>query len=310
MWTWTPPTYEGGSLRAALPHEGWQRAAKLVGKRHGLPLGGATMFSSGSDVVMGAGDLVFKLTAPRWVEEIEAEARMLRLVDGHLDIATPIVIAEGTLSGWPYVVMTHVPGEPLGAVWAELDRPDRLRIARDLGRLTASLHAVPSEGLEDDWDAFIGRMRASARERMAKRKVPARWLQRIDAFLDATPLAPAPLVPLHTEILDQHVLLEERDGRWEIAAMLDFADGRLGHPDYEWAALVEFVFKGEPGALGACLRGYGWDDSECTPERSLQLVAWGLLHQFGDLRRALAAAGDPEPDSFEALAGRVYDLSL
>ena len=56
----------------------------------------------------------------------------------------------------------------------------------------------------------------------------------------------------------------------EPRALLDFADSRLGAVEYEFAAPVEFLFRGEPGVLRAFLVGYGADAARSTrraPER-------------------------------------------
>jgi len=65
-------------------------------------------------------------------------------------------------------------------------------------------------------------------------------------------------VLLHTELLDEHVLVEERGGRYELSGLIDFADGRVGPAEYDFPAPVEFLFRGQPGLLGFFLRAYGY----------------------------------------------------
>jgi len=108
-------------------------------------------------------------------------------------------------------------------------------------------------------------------------------------------------------VLDAHVLVSESSGDWEPCGLLDFADANVGHPDYEWAALVEFVFRGAPGCLEACLRAYGREEHD--HEEGRRLCAWGLLHEFAHLGRPLRAAGAPEPAGFDELVRRVYGTS-
>jgi aminoglycoside phosphotransferase (APT) family kinase protein len=121
-------------------------------------------------------------------------------------------------------------------------------------------------------------------------------------FVDSIELPERPWVPIHTELYEAHIYL--LDGR--PTALIDFADARTGHPDYEWAALAEFVFQGEPGLLGACLAAYGEPPDRLGPERSRQLCAWSLLHRFASLPRALAAAGSPPPPDLDALSRRLF----
>jgi hygromycin-B 7''-O-kinase len=130
----------------------------------------------------------------------------------------------------------------------------------------------------------------------------AGFLRRVD------PLARLNPVLLHTEVLDEHVLVVEEGGVWRPSALIDFADGRVGHPFYEFGALIEFIFKGEPGCLRACLEAYGTPPDAFTDDLENELLAWYLLHQFGDLARLTGVAGDPEPKSLEALRERLFNL--
>ena len=43
--------------------------------------------------------------------------------------------------------------------------------------------------------------------------------------------------------------------------------------------------------------------NELSPNR---LMAWALLHQFGSLKRAVSASGEPVPDTLEELGSRLY----
>jgi hygromycin-B 7''-O-kinase len=165
-------------------------------------------------------------------------------------------------------------------------------------------------GFPDDgsWPAFLEERRRGVVEHHRKLGLSEVWLARLEPFLDSVPLREGRPVFLHTELLDEHVLVLEREGRWELAGVLDFADSRVGDPQYEIAALVEFIFRGEPGCLPGCLRAYGWDEQDLNHEGGRRLAAWGLLHLFGNLPRVLAVAGDPEPADFDELAERVYRL--
>jgi hygromycin-B 7''-O-kinase len=296
-------------LREQLSEDSWRAAAAEALAAHGLPADGLAPFASGSDVVWGTAAHVVKLTAPRWTDEIEAEARWLRHVHGRLGVATPEVIGVGALGGWPYLVMTRVSGVALGSVWPSLDRAERLRLAADLGALARELHALPLPGEEDGWEAFFAECRRDVRARHARGDVPAPLLDQIDLFLaEVGPLDGDRRAVLHTELLDEHVLVEERSGRVELAALLDFADGRVGPPEYEHAAPVEFVFRGEPGLLRAYLLAYGEAPAALSPTRSGRMLAWALSHRFGSLARMLRAVAPREPATLGELSEDLYGL--
>lgn len=303
------PPPEGAAwdeLRDAAPLEVWLDVARHITRQSGLPEGEASLFPSGSDVVVRVGEVVVKLSEPRWRAEIHAEADLLGRMAGRLPVDTPRVLARGEHEGWPYVLMSFVPGQALGEVWPALAHEERVSVAIELGELLGALGRVPvPDEMVPVWEAFFAELRGQVTARLSGRRVPitAAWASRIEPYLASTPLRPTPLAWMHTELLGDHVLVERTGGRVHLSALLDFADGRVGHPFYEVPAIVEFLFKGERGLLPALLGSWGvaWD-----ADLPRELCAWGLLHRFASLSRALQAAGAPEPEDLEALAERLY----
>jgi hygromycin-B 7''-O-kinase len=288
---WTPPVVPADAeLRPSHPLETWLDAARAIAARHALE-GEPLLFPTGSDLVFKVGSAVIKLTLPRFAAEIATEASTLRSI--RLSVRTPEVIATGDLAGWPYVIMTLVPGEPLGRAWQRSRTPERLLLARNVGALARELHSLPVPASEEPgWAAFLAEMRRTCVARHARRGASPEWLARIEPFLEGVRLSERPLAMLHTELLDQHVLVEGL----RPCGLIDFADSRVGHPFYDLPALVEFVFKGE--GLGAFFEGYG---DRADP---LEVVAWGLLHRFGSLPRTLACSNE-DVKTFEDLAERL-----
>ena len=104
------------------------------------------------------------------------------------------------------------------------------------------------------------------------------------------------------------LFVEERDGAWQLSGLIDFADGRVGPAEYDFPAVVEFVLRGERGLLPAFLLGYGGygDCDRRDPVRSAErLLAWGLCHRYGRLRRMLSAVSGEARDLGQ-LAERLY----
>lgn len=293
-------------LRSALPEDGWRDVMLLVCRGHGIPAAGLAPERSGSDVVWGTPAHVIKMTAPDWREEIEAERDLLVHAGGEqLAVATAAVVGSGTLSGWPYIVMTRVPGTALSEVWPKLRRDERLALARDLGKMVAGLHAVPPPP-DGRWPEFLARQRAGLSER--HRDAPGDLCAALESYVEGTPLPPRDPVLLHTEVLDEHVLLERRGGAWHPSGLIDFADGRVGHPFYEFGALVEFIFLGEPGCLRACLEAYGCDPASLDEVLSRELFVWYLLHRFGTLSRLLGRDPAFRAGSLDDVRRRFFDL--
>lgn len=307
---WTPPVYDPSrELRDTLPADAWRVPVELIARRHGLASDSLFPFPTGSDIVWSAGDRVIKLTAPKWATEIASEAAGLRRVRGRLPVDTAAVEAVGALEGWPYIVMTRVAGRPLGEAWPGLDPGARMGLAADLGRLTRVMHGLAGADEAGGWPAFWARCTADVPGHHAERGAPALLAREVGPFLEAEgPLRPSGFGLLHTELLDAHVLVTERAGQTELCGLIDFADSRVGPADYEFAAPVEFVFKGEAGVLRAFLLGYGDRPDRLDHARSRQMLAWALCHRFGDLARMVAACGGGPPDSLDALASRLYGL--
>jgi len=304
--TWPP----GPSVRGALPPAGWDRVIRTIAARHGLGDITPAPYESGSDVVFRLGDRVLKLSAPCWADEIENEARLCAHLEGRLPFETPSPLAHGAFEGWPYVIVSRLEGVAMADVWPGLTTAERLDLAARVGEAAAALHAVPPpQEAGEDWPAFFSRMRDQLVATHRARGASEVWIERVEPFVRAVePLPEREPVTLHTELLGEHVLLRESSDGWRVAGMIDLADGRAGHPEYDWAAPVMFVFKGQPGCLRALLSAYGYPDAALNEATSRRLLAWGLLHRFTSLPRMLSAVGAPAPVDLDALARRLYTL--
>lgn len=279
--------------------------AEALAARHDFPLCELRAFPGGSLLVLDTGaGRVIKLYSPLEPEDHETEVAALRAVDGLLPVETPQILATGDIDGWPYAVMTRLPGQPANARWVEgrpeddpwrrIPRADQLRIAEDVGRAVAALHRVPTDNLPSamrpDWGAFLAGQRETCVERMRRGGLGEAWLDQIPSFLDSVDLRP-PIegcVLLHTEIMRDHTLVEQRDDRWRLCGLLDFEPAMVGAPEYEFASAAMFLTGGDLDAFRAFLRGYGFPASEQTRDFARRVLAWLLLHRYGNLAWYLA----------------------
>lgn len=308
---WRAPAFDPQrELRDHGDREFWRAGIAAIAAREGLGGTPVEPFASGSDVVWRVGEAVVKWTAPRWGEQMDREARVLEHLDGRLTVRTPAVLARGELDGWPYLVQRRLPGRALGEVWPGLDAAERLRLAGDLGALCRELHDAPPPPESPPFTPFWEACRRDPTARHAGPAAAQALVGELEPFLARLGELPrGPEALLHTELLGDHVLLERRAGGFVPSALIDLADARPGAPELELAAPVEFVFRGEPGLLAAFLRAYGWRERNGalpTPECAL---AYGLLHPYGRLARALDAAGGagrPAPASLRDLARALY----
>ena len=252
-------------------------------------------------------DHVVKLTVPECCYQIEAELQCLTGLPGKLSVQTPRVRACGELGGWPYVVMQRIHGRPISEVWATIPHDERRRLARQLGMLCCELHSLDASTFPGGWDDFWCACTSNAAQKHGSGSAPAGLVAAIEPFLRRVgELDCSRLVPVHTELTDQHVYVEERNGTIELSGLIDFADARAAPAAYEFGALIEFIFRGEPGLLREFLVAYGV--AELSLEYSECLLAWSLYHRFCHLERLLGAVGPPVPKSLEELAERLFGV--
>ena len=254
----------------------WLPAMRALCQRHGLEPQGLQRMGLRTHVAFRSGDSIIKLFASPWADDYISESACLKHITG---LPVPELVAEGDLEGWPYIVMGAVPGTPAVEIWEELALEDKRGIVEELGRIMASLHALPPlPGLGGDWNVFLQERLQNAEKH---HDAPPPWRawsnQRLDNF------APTPRadVLLSADITEDHLLLSEENGRWRISGFIDFGDARMGHPYYEFVAPLAFYTVGEPELSRLLVESYGLD---YTADLAEELTTWCLLHEFGRLR--------------------------
>ena len=221
-----------------------------IAQRHGLAGAHVQRYGSGSVPVYALGaEHVLKLFPPNQSSYFDVESRVLRFLGSVLPVPTPEIAATGTLEGWHYVVMTQLRGTRLIDAWPELPVHDRDRLAHDLGHALAALHRLDVTLLgpiEPLWAPFVQVQIASAVERQRQRGLAPHWLAQIPAFLDAwKPAALGAPALLHTEVMREHLLVEQRADGWRLSGLFDFEPAMLGDPMYEFASVGLFVACGD-----------------------------------------------------------------
>jgi hygromycin-B 7''-O-kinase len=253
--------------------------------------------------------LYLKLFAPLWPGDFIPERLMLdRLHEAHdLPVPIPRLVAEGEIEDWPYLVITAVEGVPLYQVWGKMGAADRERIAVRCGELMAAFHAVPTDGLEAiavDWPAFVEGQMQACFDGIARAGLDGHWARAVRAFFGGLPPLFEPgfePVLLSADVTDEHILVGQRGGHWEVTGYIDFGDAMLGHPHYEFAAPGCSITRGSPRLQRAMLRAYGYSEAELNGELALRLMAYTLLHRFINLPELLNLFGDCQPTSFKGL---------
>jgi hygromycin-B 7''-O-kinase len=288
--------------------ETWLPAMRAICQRHGFDASRLEFAPPGTHVVFRVDGLYLKLFAPLWPGDFAPERLVLdRLSDGRdLPVPTPHLVAEGEIEGWPYLVMTALAGVPLCQVWDGMDAADRERVAVRCGELMAALHTVPTDGLEAiavDWPAFVAGQKRECIDGIGRAELDEHWVRAIRAFFAGLPSLFEPgfePVLLSADVTDEHILVGQREGRWEVTGYIDFGDAMLGHPHYEFAAPGCSITHGSPSLQRAMLRAYGYSEAELNGELATRLMAYTVLHRFINVPELLKLF-DHQPTTFEKL---------
>ncbi len=293
----------------ALP---WLPAIRTICARHGLSAEQAFAERTGSNVVFQVerGPWI-KLFPPLWPGDHLRERTGLlaaRAVEG---LAIPQLLHEGEVEGWPYVVLSHIPGRPIGLVWPSLVETVRVDLARQLGALLKRFHTevevASCAPIHEDWPAYARALRTDAVARQASYGLDPAWVSDLERFVAALPPMDAgrPVV-LHADVTDQHVFIQEDGGRWSVTGLIDFGDTMIGDAEYEFAAPLVFLTQGQPAVQRALLEGYGHPSASLTPGLGRRLAAWALLHRWGRIPSYGRFAAGPPARHLDDLVASIW----
>ncbi|CAL9450194.1 phosphotransferase family protein [Streptomyces sp. enrichment culture] len=288
---------------AVVPDEAVMRPGVVdLCARLGLAGAPVVRFAEGSQPVYAVGeDHVLKLFPGAAAADGLAEGRVLSYLQDRLPVPTPRVRAAGAYeNGWRYVLMSRLPGQNLGRVWASAPAGDRERLVAEIGEALAVLHALDPAPLADvlgpgDWGAFTDRQRAAAVARQRDRGLPEAWLEQIPDFLASVPVPRVPPRPalLHTEVMRRHFLVEP-DG-WRLTGLSDFEPAMIGDPAYDFVGVGVFVTGADRSLMGRLTRAYG---HRVDPRTAM---AYTLLHVYANLPWYLGL-NPPRGTTLDALA--------
>jgi hygromycin-B 7''-O-kinase len=291
----------------------WMPAVRAVCERHGLPPDQIVKAPYGGNLVCFlANDVVLKVVGPKWRIEYVREIAGLEHVSGRLPVATPEIVATGEIEGWPYLLMRRVPGVSLREAWAEVPPARKLVVAATIGETLARLHALDTDGLDVidlNWGTFLEERAHRVVADQRKRGAPEEWLERIPDYVAARlPLLEARKVFLHADLHCDHVFLEETPEGWSVSGVIDFADARLGGPEYEFAAPGVWIVRDHPRPRRQMLLSYGYAEADLDDTLVARLGVNMVLHEFFSLRRLLDLYAADPPASLEELEQRVFGV--
>ncbi len=290
----------------------WLPAIQGICQCHELDARQLVFAPPGTHIVFYQGnDLIIKLYCPLWPDDEKKEFLVLQALAGKMRYQIPEIVARGKLEGWSYLIIRRVTGIPLDIAWQTFDDRSRQQIAIELGRFMAELHASPTKGLEDldvRWPAFIDGQIIGCIDQHQKSGIPEKWLVEIGAFLENLPtLYDTNFHPklIHADLNPEHIFVQNERGRWHISGVIDFADAMLGHPYYEFVA-PGMILRRSPHLLRIMLTAYGFAPGDLTSLLSMQLMAYTLLHRFGNIQDCLDIFKENPPKNLAELQAALW----
>lgn len=270
----------------------WQQAAARICARHGLADAKLRRSPEGEQVIFFVDEkLVVKIYASLR-DNYRRELAALEFARGKPDIETPEVLHTGEVEGWPYILMTRVAGRASRELWASIEARNRLEIVSSLGVALKKLHAYPAPlsqpALDRDWRGFTKRQACSSVERQRACGANPEWLERLPAYIDARlDLLPERFraVLLHGDVHAGNLLLDEEDGHWRIAGLIDFGDSLCGFHEYEFVAPGVLMMQGNRELQRAFLLAYGYKEAELDSDLRARLMLLTILYECSDLRK-------------------------
>ena len=254
--------------------------------------------------------VVIKIYSPFWTE-FPFERGLMELLARDREVPVPAIRAAGVFrdrTDWSYLAMQFCAGRPLDELQPELPRHALLDVAAQTGRTVKRLHAVDTAPLAavdkgESWDALVNRRRRRVLPELVDRELIApAVVPELETLLDDAVAAArtAPRVVVHGDLNAEHLLLDERHGRWVVTGLIDFGDARIGVPDYEWMPLWLGLCNRDAGMMRAILHAYDpalLQNGRLGHRIARRIAAWTLLHQYGSdaIAELLDSSGEPCP---------------
>ncbi len=267
----------------------------------------------GSNFIAAIGEhYIFKLFPPFHRYQWETEVQVLKYLNQQqVSVPIPEFYVADTEEQWSYLIMSYLPGQTLESIWPEISEDNRCELLSQIGNLMKSLHALPAKDLpllDPPWDLFWQHQQEHVIERHRKQGFPAHLLADLPVYLEAELSLPVPLdstVLLTGEYTPMNLMMTQKEGRWHLSAMFDFADTMVGPAFYDLLGPICFLVAGQRPRLDAFLAAYGlsqWDDKQM----SRLCLSYLLLHRYSNPRFQIKMADWQQAESLDALAGLVW----
>ena len=287
----------------------WLPIAFDIARGHGLACAVPHVFATGTNVVMALDEkLILKIFPPFLRSQFVSERGALAQLRGQLRVAIPEIVVEGERDGWPYLVITRLPGILGAQAWPSLPEAEKERVLAEVGEAIAKVQCAPIGALariEPDWGTFMRRQIAGCRARHERLGLPQKFLRGLDELLcDAAALIPLdrPPVILTGEFIPENFLLSRDGSGWHLAGLIDFGDVMTGWGEYDLLGPSAFMTAGMPRRVRSLFEGFGYSDGDIGPDLKRRLMALMLLHRVSDPLRHICI------EDWQERAGDLFEL--
>lgn len=289
-------------------------AAVDIARSHGLPCSDPHFFATGTNLVVGLDDrLILKIFPPLLRAQFLSERATLSALRDKLRIPIPEIVVEGERDGWPYLVITRLPGVLGSEAWPALAEAQKERLLAELGAVIAEVQRVPPGALaelEPGWAEFMRGQIEGCRARHARLGLAQKFLDGLDDLLrdaaELIPMHPQPAI-LTGEYIPENFLLTSRGDDWHLAGLIDFGDVMTGWREYDLLGPSAFMSAGRPGRVRSLFEGFGYSRAEMNFELKRRLLSLMLLHRASDpIRHVCIENWQDKADDFVQLQELIW----
>jgi hygromycin-B 7''-O-kinase len=260
-----------------------QKLAREICQQHQLS-GACVRITEGTALVFALGDrAILKIFSPEDTEFFQTEAEFLSRIHGKLPISTPELIFSGWWESCPYIIMERLRGVPLKSIWDSLPQAEKIDLMDQLGRAVRALHDLTIEPFHSlDWHGFIDQQRQNLIVNHRNFGLAQNWIDQLAGYVDSVNVDfhdPAQMVPLHTELMQEHIFVQRNGNRWMLAGLIDFEPSMIGHREYEFCAVGLFLTQGDKNLFRTFLAAYGYTEFDVRR----RIMIFLLLHRYCNL---------------------------
>lgn len=261
----------------------------------------------------GADPLIVKVYADRWRWKLAKEVDVYSMLARHGVGPVPEILhaePDPGRFGFALVVMTMLPGQPLGDIIDGLDAAQTSRMYRQMGAALAAIHRIGQDAYgyrgteildpEPDNTAYMTRQftnklrefRDLGGDLALHDMIEAHVASRTGLFAHCE----APVL-CHNDLHEYNVLVDRIDGALRVTGLVDVENAVAADPLLDLAKTDYYSIKGDTAKLTGLIDGYGPVPGDWAERLSLYrlyhaLELWDWFAMIGNTAALAGIAGD------------------